>query len=201
MFSCTPHPRGAVGSSRSGWSFRKDATRRTDPQITWTAQLTYTAGGLTSDDIDALTDALGDGGIVYGSDTGRLQITLEVEAPTLQDAADTVLRMTAAATGLLKLTRLHALTTAEFVAEIEHPPAMNLDVIGVTEIAAELGVSRQRAGHLTRTFPNRYCTRHLVASTPELRSKRSTSTGRPPKPPGRWRRRPAAARSATWTTR
>ena len=88
--------------------------------MTWTAQLTYTAGGLTSDDIDALTDALGDalgdGGIVYGSDTGRLQITLEVEAPTLQDAADTVLRMTAAATGLLKLTRLQALTTAEFVA-------------------------------------------------------------------------------------
>ena len=117
--------------------------------MTWTAQLTYTAGGLTSDDIDALTDALGDGDIVYGSDTGRLQITLEVEAPTLQDAADTVLRMTAAATGLLKLTRLQALTTAEFVAEIEHPPAMNLDVIGVTEIAAELGVSRQRAGHLT----------------------------------------------------
>ena len=36
--------------------------------MTWTAQLTYTAGGLTSDDIDALTDALGDGGIVYGSD-------------------------------------------------------------------------------------------------------------------------------------
>ena len=95
--------------------------------MTWTAQLTYTAGGLTSDDIAALTDALGDGGIVYGSDTGRLQITLEVEAPTLQDAADTVLRMTAAATGLLKLTRLQALTTAEFVAEIEHPPAMNLD--------------------------------------------------------------------------
>ena len=169
--------------------------------MTWTAQLTYTAGGLTSDDIDALTDALtdalGDGGIVYGSDTGRLQITLEVEAPTLQDAADTVLRMTAAATGLLKLTRLQALTTAEFVAEIEHPPTMNLDVIGVTEIAAELGVSRQRAGHLTRTFPNRYCTRHLVASSPELRSKRSTRTRRPPNPPGRWRRRPAAARSAT----
>ena len=117
--------------------------------MTWTAQLTYTAGGLTSDDIAALTDALGDGGIVYGSDTGRLQITLEVEAPTLQDAADTVLRMTAAATGLLKLTRLQALTTAEFVAEIEHPPAMNLDAIGVTEIAAELGVSRQRAGQLT----------------------------------------------------
>ena len=49
--------------------------------MTWTAQLTYTAGGLTSDDIDALTDALGDdlgdGGIVYGSDTGRLQITLD----------------------------------------------------------------------------------------------------------------------------
>ena len=91
--------------------------------------------------------------------------------------------MTAAATGLLKLTRLQALTTAEFVAEIEHPPAMNLDVIGVTEIAAELGVSRQRAGHLTRTFPNRYRTRHLVASTPELRSttfhKHSTATKTP----------------------
>ena len=60
--------------------------------MTWTAQLTYTAGGLTSDDIN---DALGGDGIVYGSDTGRLQITLEVEVPTLQDAADTVLRMTA----------------------------------------------------------------------------------------------------------
>jgi hypothetical protein len=120
--------------------------------MTWTAQLTYTAGGLTSDDIDALTDALtdalGDRGIVYGSDTGRLQITLEIEAPTLQDAADTVLRMTAAATGLLKLTRLQVLTTAEFVAEIEHPPAMHVDVIAVTEIA-ELGLSRQRAGQLT----------------------------------------------------
>ena len=96
-----------------------------------------------------------------------------------------MLRMTAAATGLLKLTRLQVLTTAEFVAEIEHPPDMNLDVIGV---------SRQRAGHLTDDpdFPEPVCTRHLVASTPELRSKRSTSTGRPPKPPGRWRRRPAA---------
>ena len=56
-----------------------------------------------------------------------------------------MLRTTAAATGLLKPTRLQVLTTAEFVADIEHPPAVNLDVIGVTEIAAERGVSRQPA--------------------------------------------------------
>ena len=44
--------------------------------MTWTARLSYTAGGLTSDHIAALTDALGEGGgIVYGSDTGRLRIT------------------------------------------------------------------------------------------------------------------------------
>ena len=141
--------------------------------MTWTAQLTYTAGGLTSDHIDALTDALGDGGIVYGSDTGRLQITPRSRPRHCRTPPTPCCRTRAAATGLLKPTRLHVLTTAEFVAEIEHPPAMNLDVIGVTEIAAERGVSRQRAGHLTRTFPNRYCTRHLVASTPELRSKRS----------------------------
>jgi hypothetical protein len=153
--------------------------------MTWTAQLTYTAGGLTSDDIDALTDALGDGGIVYGSDTGRLQITLEVDAPTLQDAADTMLRMTAAATGLLKLTRLQALTTAEFVAEIEHPPAMNLDVIGVTEIAAELGVSRQRAGARRRSrvaqqgHP-RHGPPHLLALDPPSRRCTRRAESAPP---------------------
>lgn len=116
--------------------------------MTWTAQLTYTAGGLTSDDTTALAETIDGANIVYDSDTGRLQIALEVDAPTLHQAADDALHATAAATGLLKPTRLQVLTTADFIAETEHPPTLNLDLIGVTEIAAELGVSRQRAGQL-----------------------------------------------------
>lgn len=39
-------------------------------------------------------------------------------------------------------------STADFIADHEHPAPLNLDLIGVTEIAGELGVSRQRAGKL-----------------------------------------------------
>ena len=44
--------------------------------MTWIAQLTYTARGLTSDDTTALAAALGDALVVYDSDTGRVRSLL-----------------------------------------------------------------------------------------------------------------------------
>lgn len=114
--------------------------------MTWTTQLTYTAAGLTDEDTAALAEALGGADIAYAA--GRLQVNLEVEASTLEEAAASALRNAASATGLLKPTRLRVLPTAEFLDETAHPEPMNLDLIGITEIAAELGVSRQRAGQL-----------------------------------------------------
>lgn len=122
--------------------------------MTWTTQFTYTAAGLTDEDTAALAEALGGGAdIAYAA--GLLQVNLEVEASTLEEAAGSALRTAAAATGLLKPTHLRVLPTAEFLDETAHPAPMNLDLIGITEIAAELGVSRQRAGKLAddRDFP------------------------------------------------
>ena len=116
--------------------------------MTWTAQLTYTAAALTPDDTAALSHELGRADVSYDARSGRLQITLEVEAATLEDAANTGLR--AADTGglLLKPIRLLVQSAADFSTQTAHPEPLNLDLIGITEIAGELGVSRQRAGKL-----------------------------------------------------
>lgn len=116
--------------------------------MTWTSYLTYTAPGLAPADTTALRDALGAVDIVYNQSSGRLQVTLEVDSDTLEQAAVASLRSAEAATGLLKPTRLYVLPTTDAVNEAAHPAPLDLDLIGVTEIAGELGVSRQRAGQL-----------------------------------------------------
>jgi hypothetical protein len=61
---------------------------------------------------------------------GRLQITLDVKASTLDEAADNVLRA-AATTGLLKPIRLLVQTTADFVeADAAASPAPSRDCFG-----------------------------------------------------------------------
>ncbi len=116
--------------------------------MTWTSYLTYTAPGLAPADTDALRDTLGAAALVYDPNSGRLQITLELGADTLEAAAAAALRTAAAATGLLKPTRLYVLPTTDAAAETAHPAPLDLDLIGITQIADELGVSRQRAGQL-----------------------------------------------------
>lgn len=117
----------------------------------WTTQLTYTAEGLTASDTEALAGTLTGADIAYADD--RLQIQFEVDAAGLDDAANTALRTAAAATGLLKPTRLQILPSKDFQDQTLHP--VSLDLIGITEIADELGVSRQRAAKLTQApdFP------------------------------------------------
>lgn len=122
--------------------------------MTWTSHLTYTAPGLAPADITALRDGLDAVDLVYDQDTGRLQITLAVDASTLEKAAADALQTAATATGLLKPTRLYVLPTVEAADEAAHPAPMDLDLVGITEIADELDVSRQRAGQLADGDPD-----------------------------------------------
>jgi hypothetical protein len=121
--------------------------------ISWVAQLTYTAPGLTPEDIVTLTEALNDGRATYRADTAVLQITLEVCADTLHDASEYA-QTAAAVTGLLKPTRLYVLPAADFLAGGAHPGINTSDLIGMTEIGRILGVSRQRATKLAQTEPD-----------------------------------------------
>lgn len=116
--------------------------------MTWTTHLTYTAPGLTPADTAALRESLDAVDLAYDQTAGRMQVTLEVDAGSLQDAASSALHTAAAATGLLKPNRLYVLPTADAAAEAANPAPMDLDLIGITEIAEELDVSRQRAGQL-----------------------------------------------------
>lgn len=123
--------------------------------MSWTALLTYTATALTPEDTAALSTALSDCDITYNPNTGRLDIARELTEPTLAAATERALADAANATGLLKPTRLLVQNTADLHAETANPAAMNLDLVGITEVAGELGVSRQRAGQLAENpdFP------------------------------------------------
>ncbi|MEW2484143.1 hypothetical protein AB0876_31615 [Mycobacterium sp. NPDC049093] len=116
--------------------------------MTWTCHLTYTAPGLAAADTTALRDALGAVDLLYDQTSGRLQVTLTVDSDTLQQAAGMALQTAAAATGLLQPRRLSVSSTADAVDDAAHPAPLDLDLIGITEIADELDVSRQRAGQL-----------------------------------------------------
>lgn len=125
----------------------------------WTAQLSYDAPGLDLERRLAIVEAL-DANASYDEETGRLTLTFEVDGATLRQGADAALRqgghaVSAAALGLMptRPTRIRVLPSEEFVAEIEHPGA--LDQVGVAEIAELLGVSRQRVNQLIATdaFP------------------------------------------------
>lgn len=117
--------------------------------MSWTAHLTYTAPGLTAADTDILRRRIPDAAaVVYDRTTCHLQITLHVHADTLEHAATTALGAAAGATGMLKPTRLYVLPTNDAAAEAAHPAPLDLDLIGITQIADELEVSRQRAGKL-----------------------------------------------------
>lgn len=131
------------------------ATRTETAPMNWTTYLTYTAPGLSPADTDALRDTLGAVDLTYDHNDGRLQVTLEVDADTLDQATTAALGTAAAATGLLKPTRLYVLSSVAAAAEMAHPAPIDLDLVGLTEVAGELGVSPQRADKLAASpdFP------------------------------------------------
>lgn len=131
------------------------ATRTETAPMNWTTYLTYTAPGLSPADTDALRDTLGAVDLAYDHNDGRLQVTLEVDADTLDQATTAALGAAAAATGLLKPIRLYVLSSVDAAAEKAHPAPIDLDLVGLTEVAGELGVSPQRADKLAASpdFP------------------------------------------------
>ncbi|AYF32213.1 hypothetical protein CSH63_33200 [Micromonospora tulbaghiae] len=113
-----------------------------------------------ADDIDrlsALTQALPGFGIVHDDgDAARLEAAMTVQAPTIRQAAEAGLREARAAHAAAFGTageplRLRVLTLEEHDAEVARPSQMEL--MGLREAAAELGISPQRVDQLARENP------------------------------------------------
>lgn len=116
--------------------------------MTWMIQLTYAAAALSAVDTAPLPESVSQTDVNYDASRRRLQITLAVQADTMEEATKVGLRAAAAVTSLAGPSRLLVQRTTDFAADTAHPPPLNLDLIGITEIAAEFGVSRQRVGQL-----------------------------------------------------
>lgn len=125
----------------------------------WTVQLTYDAPGVGAQWRAAIARELG-AATAYAESTGRFTLTFYVEAPTLRQAADVALRMAAGAVGgagrgakVGRPKQIRVLSSEDFLAEAAHPGAA--EHMGIAEISALLGVSRQRVGQLItrKDFP------------------------------------------------
>lgn len=90
-------------------------------------------------------------------EAARATVALVIEdATTLRQATDAALRAVTDAArtvfGKAALVGVRVLTEADYRVEVERPPA--LDLVGATEGAAILNVSRQRFEELARTHPD-----------------------------------------------
>lgn len=110
----------------------------------WTAQLSYLAPNLSLEQREEIAGSL-DANVLYDEAGGALTLTFQAPGATLRQAADTAMRE-AGALIPAKPTRITVMSTADFIAEMEHPGA--LDQVGITEIADMFGVTRQRAAKL-----------------------------------------------------
>lgn len=114
--------------------------------LTWTVQLSLNAPGLSEDRRLDIVEELS-ANAVYDSDTGLLVLTFEVAGATLRQATDEALRTAGAAVGT-KPTRILAMPTDDFIAELSRPGAQEL--VGIREIATQFGVSTQRAHQIVQ---------------------------------------------------
>ena len=112
----------------------------------WTAQTVCTAPDLSPDDVADLAVDLG-AGITYDGETGRLKAIFEIEAATLRRAANAALRL-AAETLPAKPAEIVIQTTEQYVADTEHPAAV--DLVSLGEAAELLGISRARIDQLCK---------------------------------------------------
>lgn len=118
----------------------------------WHVIATFDRPGEVDDDQrEALAGALPGFGIVTDDGQRRLQVEGDVEAGTIRQATDAGLKAVRAAWAeafgvAADPVGLRVLTTAAHEEEIAHPAGS--DLIGYTEIAQMLGVSKQRAGQL-----------------------------------------------------
>jgi hypothetical protein len=122
----------------------------------WRAEIGYARPDtITDDQYDTLVHALTGYGIAVAGET-YLTLHLTVAGPTLRQATDVALRTARTAYTAAFNTpgeQLHArvVTEAAHIAEIRRPP--RLDLVGTADIAAILGVSRQRVNELAEDHP------------------------------------------------
>jgi hypothetical protein len=126
-------------------------------QTTWRATVTYPQPD--AEFTDEVIDALGSvGGFAIAEGDGeRLRLSTTIEAATLRQAAEAALRATraayAAAFGAAsEASELQVLTLEEHLERLASPAT--LDLVSVGDVAAMLGVTRQRADELIRTHPD-----------------------------------------------
>ena len=106
----------------------------------------------TTEQLETLTHALpGFGTIRHDTHNGQATLMMQVEASTLKQASEAVLRTareaTAATFGTAIASRqLRVLTSDDHLAELEHPHKQEL--MGYAEVAEFLDVSRQRVNEL-----------------------------------------------------
>lgn len=122
----------------------------------WTARITYSAAGLSSDDARSIEEALKSiAWVEHHAGRGQLHITMDADTETLAEATDTVLAAATEATGLLKPIRLSIMPAADFADDTaEKIVALGVDLLRIADIAALLDVSRQRADQLATTDPD-----------------------------------------------
>lgn len=158
----------------------------------WHAEVTLHAD-LTPEQQQHLTEALpGFAVIAYRADTRQAHITMIVQGDMLAQATlrvtDTIEQATRRITGNAEPVKIRVLTADEYEQEMEHPAPM--DLVGATEGAQILKVSRQQFGDLADRHPDfptpvatlargKVWTRYSVEAFGQRWTRKKT--GRPPK--------------------
>jgi hypothetical protein len=147
---------------------------------------------LNSEALDRLVRGLPGFGIAGAGDR-LMHAEMTVEAPTLRAATEAALRAARAAHQDAlgrpgEPRQLRVLTVADFDDELARPAAAEL--VGLAEVAEELGVSRQRAGQLVDENPDFPGPVARLASGPVFTRASVLAFGR------RWERRPGRPRKA-----
>lgn len=121
----------------------------------WTALVEATADRLDDDTQETITIKTG-GAVLHDAATGRLRVTMPVQAASLDAAAEYALNRVRAACRTAgvraRLVEIRVLASEEYSREVEHPAPT--DIVGYVEIGEILNVSRQRARELGETNPD-----------------------------------------------
>lgn len=127
------------------WSVRIDADGATYNEQT---------DGHLRDRLAARSPAIGAGHLNGEPVDGRITIQISIDAATLHAAQEKAHREVAAALADLfaapRIVRMETLTEEDFAAEVDHLPPL----VGASEVATMLGVSRQRVHTLIKDNPS-----------------------------------------------
>ena len=120
----------------------------------WTARLIYRAGELRPGELRSIRAALKQyASVEHDTTANRLHVTLDVDCDTISEAAAIAVETAATARALPAPMRLDVMSKEAFGVEAGQPAPLDLDLMRITDIAALLGVSRQRVDQLAAAEP------------------------------------------------